>query len=648
MKLNEFRARNFRSVNDSGSIRVSERTALVGRNESGKTNLLLALHSLKTAKGIEALKSVKDFPRERKLAECSNDTPVVETTWTLTAEEHAELSKLWTRGSGAKSVTIGRNYAASRWVRFDGVKPVKFDPKVVEANAAKLSACQNAEIQKTAATLAPADDPAGWAPSAVTAVKTIRRVAEASKVELNGGETALAEIESAAAAIVRDEEQHAAARNWAVARMPVFMYLDDYPDLDGHMDIQALVTRRSQNRRESGDENFMKLLKVAGLELDEIHRLLTEDHEKRQQLANRAGAVITKKLREIWKDRPLKVRFNLDGQHFDTMISDPNATYDVEVNLNERSRGLQWFFAFYITFAADTDGGPAENAILLLDEPGMYLHAVAQRDLLNHFAKDFKNQIVYTTHSPFMVPVDDLGSVRTVNITQENGTAVSNEPTGDTSTLFPLQAALGYGVAQTLFLGKKYLLVEGVTDFWYLNAIGEHLRDLGKQSLPEDAVITPCGGAGKVTYMVSLLSSHRLPVTVLLDADQQARVVQQELVKAKLISDKAILLVSEGLTSGTEDADIEDLIDPDVYEALVKESYTKELKGKSLKLNNHTPRIVHRFHEAFKELGIEFHKTRPASLFLRRAGEKPESVMTDETLKRFQALFKAVRSRLSN
>jgi len=50
-------------------------------------------------------------------------------------------------------------------------------------------------------------------------------------------------------------------------------------------------------------------------------------------------------------------------------------------------------------------GGYAENAILLLDEPGLYLHAHSQSDLLVHFAKDFKNQILYTTHSPFMVPV---------------------------------------------------------------------------------------------------------------------------------------------------------------------------------------------------------------------------------------------------
>ena len=647
MRLTEFAVKNFRSVNESGRIEVGDRTALVGRNESGKTNLLLGLHSLKTADGLQKLNPVKDFPREKKLDECTDNTPVLETKWALTADEQSELAKTWPRASAAKSVTISRRYGTSRYVTFDGVKPLKFDAKAATAHAAKLASCGHAEIEKAAASLPSPEDSEEWASQAATAVKTIRRMVESQKVDLNGGTKALAELEEAAAAVLRDEEQHAAARKWAVENMPVFMYLMDYPELDGHMDIQALVERKSNGRLDEGDENFLKLLKVAGLNLDEIHRLLSQDHEKRQQLANRAGAVVTKKLRELWKDRALKVRFNLDGKHFDTLISDPNAAYDVEVNLNERSRGLQWFFAFYVTFAADTDGGPAEDAILLLDEPGLHLHAVAQRDLLSHFAKDFKNQIIYTTHSPFMVPVDDLGSIRTVNISQEGGTVVSNEPTGDTTTLFPLQAALGYGVTQTLFLGKKYLLVEGVTDFWYLNAIGEHLRDLGKASLPTDAVITPCGGAGKVSYLVSLISSNKAPVTVLLDADQQARVVRQELIKSKLIHDKAVVLVSEAMDAGTEDAEIEDLIDPAVYEALVKEAYAAELKGKKLVLNPKVPRIVHRFDEAFKQLGIEFNKTRPANLFLRRAGEKPESVMTAETLKRFEALFAAVRSRLN-
>lgn len=91
----------------------------------------------------------------------------------------------------------------------------------------------------------------------------------------------------------------------------------------------------------------------------------------------------------------------------------------------------------------------------------LYLHAKSQSDLLAHLEKDFPNQILFTTHSPFMVPTHQLESVRTVNISEKTGTTVTNAPTGDSRTLFPLQAALGYNIAQSLFIGPKNLVVEG-------------------------------------------------------------------------------------------------------------------------------------------------------------------------------------------
>jgi hypothetical protein len=96
------------------------------------------------------------------------------------------------------------------------------------------------------------------------------------------------------------------------------------------------------------------MCKVAGLDPQKLHELhAAGDHETRNQLANRAGAVVTSELQRLWKDRQLKVRFSPDAEHLDTVVADPNSVYDVEVNLDERSRGLKWFFSFYITFSAD-------------------------------------------------------------------------------------------------------------------------------------------------------------------------------------------------------------------------------------------------------------------------------------------------------
>src|SRR5713226_7084351 len=104
------------------------------------------------------------------------------------------------------------------------------------------------------------------------------------------------------------------------------------------------------------------------------------------------------------------------------------------------------------------------------------------------------NTIIYTIHSPWMIPVDDLTSVRTVSISAETGTTVANTPTGDSKTLFPLRTALGYDLSQTLFIGDKNLVVEGVSDYWYLSSVSEHVRELGGTGLPQGVVTTPAGG----------------------------------------------------------------------------------------------------------------------------------------------------------
>ena len=83
MELVKFRVQNFRSIENSGDIEVSKISALVGRNESGKSNLLLALASLSPKGKRKPLNPVKDFPRSRRLSECKPETQVVWTWWML-------------------------------------------------------------------------------------------------------------------------------------------------------------------------------------------------------------------------------------------------------------------------------------------------------------------------------------------------------------------------------------------------------------------------------------------------------------------------------------------------------------------------------------------------------------------------------------
>ena len=110
MRLESFRVRNYRSINDSGEIAVSRITALLGRNESGKSNLLRALHSLNPIEGFSALKPIKDFPRHRRLEECEDDTPVLSTMWVLDEDDKEALLEVLPRATDVERVTIGRSY----------------------------------------------------------------------------------------------------------------------------------------------------------------------------------------------------------------------------------------------------------------------------------------------------------------------------------------------------------------------------------------------------------------------------------------------------------------------------------------------------------------------------------------------------------
>lgn len=664
MHLKSFRITNYRSVNDSGEVTTNRITAILGRNESGKSNLLRALASLNPPGGIKPLSNIKDFPRHRRLQECEDGTPVVSTLWDLTPDEQAELAAILPAAVGVTTVRIGRGYGGKHTVVLDGYKRARPDASDIHAKLRKAKphlltdaggAGEHAEALKTAAEIwertSTVGDLAAWPDAALGAATALRGAFSAAGRDLPDlAEPVVGTLEELAATLKALPGAETAARKWAVSKLPTFIFLDEFPELRGHQDIADYLQRRAEGRQAEAEFNFERLCKVAGLDPQELQQLQqANDHESRNQLVNRASAVITGEVRRLWNDRPLKIRFNIDAQHLDTLISDPNETYDVEVNLDERSRGFRWFFSFYVALAADTSGGNAENAVLLLDEPGLFLHALSQGDLLKHFDNDFKNQIIYTTHSPFMVPTHALDRVRTASITKDEGTTVSNDPTGDSRTLFPLQSALGYSIAQSLFVGGHNLVVEGVTDFWIISAAAAFIAEKKGTTLDPRLTVTPAGGAQKVNYMVALLTSEDLRVLVLLDDEPKARDTKRDLLTAKLVREDAVAFVSAAFVGAPpSESDIEDLLDPDVFEALIREAYAKELKGKKLAVNSSIPRISKRFEAAFDELGIPFHKTRHAKLLLQKmGGATAEDVMTATTVARFEALFTVLNAKFS-
>ena len=134
MRLESFKVTNFRSITDSGWVDVSQITAILGRNESGKSNLLRGLRSLNPAEGFTALNPIKDFPRHRRLEECTDETKVVDSRWLLDDKERAELVALLPRAKDVRRVVVERRYQGkTRYVSIEGLADQAFDEADIKA-----------------------------------------------------------------------------------------------------------------------------------------------------------------------------------------------------------------------------------------------------------------------------------------------------------------------------------------------------------------------------------------------------------------------------------------------------------------------------------------------------------------------------------
>jgi predicted ATP-dependent endonuclease of OLD family len=328
-------------------------------------------------------------------------------------------------------------------------------------------------------------------------------------------------------------------------------------------------------------------------------------------------------------------------EHFITFVKDESNK--ALVPLEERSKGFQWFFSFDMKFMYETEG-EFKNSVILLDEPGMHLHAAAQRDLLDRMkAYAQNNQLIYSTHLPFMIDMNRLDNIWVAEDRPDAGTIVHHDwATADKDARFTLQAALGLSWAQSLFIGQKNLVVEGVTDFWFLITLSTLLKEAGDQGLPEDLVVTPAGGASKVAYVATLLAGQELKVAALLDSDAEGIAARKQLVNNWLLKDSDVLLLGDVIGNPGTCA-LEDLFDEEYYLSHASAAYSKELDGKQIKLPKTPPvSIVDRLKLHFSEREISFNKGRVAKLIMKDLATKALADLTPSTVDAFRKTIGAI------
>ena len=602
MMLKRIHVTHFRSVDDSEEFDVDPVTCLVGKNEAGKSALLLALAALNPNELTPVtLDRERDYPR-RNLVRYEHihdgtEAKVVTTTWELDeAEIHEIAEDVGEHVLKSPLVRVSRRYGKEIEVcaQIDYTTAVEHHCKLFALDASERSVLKS--------------------PNTVT--KLLER--------LNG--------------LTSPTEKHVKLRDYLAKRggarsrveqrvkqaLPTFMYISSYDRMDGAIQIEQTI-ERIDNKQIEQDEHrgarlFVDFLDYAGVSIKQISAVTT--YETFNAWLQAASNDITEQILEYWSQNPdLDVEVSIDQAR----TGDPapfnqgtiararikNNLHRVDTPFSERSAGFVWFFSFLVKFAQVKKlGGPV---VLLLDEPGLSLHGKAQGDLLRFIDDKLapSHQVIYSTHSPFMVPADKLQRVRIVEDKVDTkktrrtsqGTKVTRDVLKvDADTLFPLQGALGYEATQSLFVGEHTLLVEGPSDILYLKAFSNELKARKRTELDPRWTLCPSGGIDKIMPFVSLFAGKNLHIAVLSDKAQGAKGKVEKVRQSEILQAGHFYTVADFISQA--EADIEDIIDPELYVEIVNRGYALEDPYKitvdGLSRGTSTPRIVKKVEDAFK------------------------------------------------
>lgn len=615
MNLKKFRVTHFRSVIDSGWIECDKVTTLIGINESGKSNILLALWKLNPARGGK-IDRLHDLP----VTELSNydkqpeKVSFIEAVFILNDSAINFQEKLGVQFSQNDEIHI------QRW--YNGEYAWRFPDENVQTSVSSL---------------------------------------EKDYIDENG--------HAAEPKFTHDEVAEV-----IIGEIPAFVYYSNYGNLASRIYLPHAIkwlkneTVEGITPNESQIRTIRVLFDYVGLEPEEIFEYgkdaidiaratrrndnPTKEEiqnaktakEKRALLLQSAGNKLTTEFRDWWKQGEYKFRFQADGDYFQIWVSDTRRPEEVDLEL--RSTGLQWFLSFYLVFIVESQN-ENQGAILLLDEAGLTLHPLAQKDLAVFFNKlSETNQIINTTHSPFIIDTENIDRCRVVYYDDRGHTVVSEnlrEGMGDIGekSIYAVHAALGLTVSDVLFQGSQIVIVEGISDQYYLTAIKNVLIRDGKIHPKKDILFAPAGGVRGVSGITGLISSKNddLPF-VILDSDSSGTQFRKKLVDGLYSGNENKILCTKDFVS-IENSEIEDLIPYEFIEKPVLNLFGIRDDDDEFDPNNNEA-IIPQIENYAKEHQIELPngwKVLVAKSFKRQIFAKKRKKIPEEYLSKWTSLF---------
>ncbi len=644
MKLKSVRIENFKSIKDSTVFGIDEKvTCLVGKNESGKTATLQAIAKLNSADLVNSDFDELEYPRHdlNEYQKSSEYADCLTTTWDLEEDDLDTVEAI--AGPTARTmetITFSKGYDNKTVRRFnlEETEIVSF----VLNNSGLLT-----DEKKGLETL---DD-----------INTLIQALEALPDPAQRQTDFLEKLKHTFGAKTGRQK----VADVLHKRIPKIAYFSQYMRMAGAISVDDIKQRQAANTLDEHHKVFLALLTMIGKDINDLEKI--QEHERLIASLEGAQNTITQEIFRYWsQNKHLRVQFKFDkaleddpapfnsGWILRTRIE--NMRHGVTTKFDERSAGFVWFFSFLIWFNQIKEQF-GDNLLILLDEPGLSLHAKAQADLLRYIEERLtpKYQVIYTTHSPFMIDAKNLLRARTVedkvaaadpNDSSSHeldlGTVIGDQVLStDKDTVFPLQACLGYEITQTLFVGANTLLVEGPSDILYLQWFSNQLKKAKRTGLDERWTICPCGGIDKVPAFLSLFTGSKLNIAVLTDIADGQKTKIRNLRESKLLLDGRVMTVDMYIDG--DEGDVEDLLGREFYIELVKRTYSLS-KGNaiSIKKPKDAPsRVVKEVEAHFRTLpaSVEnFDHFRPAEFLLLNGADNNTEGM-DGALDAFERLF---------
>lgn len=247
----------------------------------------------------------------------------------------------------------------------------------------------------------------------------------------------------------------------------------------------------------------------------------------------------------------------------------------------QRSAGLRWGLSFYLYMIAK--GLRGENSIILIDEPGLHLHASSQKDVLSVLERMSKQglQIIFSTHSPYLIEADKLNRIRLVlKKSKKKGTVIQSKIHKDSQgeTLTPIITSIGLRLGDDIAMGNrsKNVILEGISDYYYLTKLHDVVYGREKGSSARQFSFIPCTGATTERLIASIFIGWGIDFVAVLDMDREGRNARENIENLDVKKEQIIF-------SGEKDnTTTEDIFSHEDFNKYVLDEKEKRDKGSTL------------------------------------------------------------------